>query len=233
MHEVSAFITLTYEGEIGPGLVYKDFQDFMKRVRFRLGPTRFFMCGEYGELGLRPHFHALLFGRTFYDGKQIGESLYRSSTLDALWQKGHASYGSVTYDSARYVAGYTCKKITGDPADAHYSRVDLRTGEIVRVPAEFGHMSLKPGIGYSWFQKYWREVYGPRDGVVLKGGITVPPPRYYDNLLLQLDSDLREYKDFERYLRSDKFKEDCTPERLLVREKCALAKQRFLKRTTL
>ena len=65
MHAPSSFVTLTYEESklpAGGALVYEDFQLFMKRVRKKFGPTRFFMCGEYGDENRRPHFHAGLFG---------------------------------------------------------------------------------------------------------------------------------------------------------------------------
>lgn len=94
-------------------------------------------------------------------------------------------------------------------------------------------MSLKPGLGYSWFEKYWREVYEPRDGIVLKGGRVVPPPRYYDKLLGELDGDLLDLKQFDRYTKSKSFADDCTPARLLVREHVAIAAMNFNKRSKL
>jgi hypothetical protein len=66
-------------------------------------------------------------------------------------------------------------------------------------------------------------VYLARDGVCLPGGQVVPPPRYYDELLLKLDVDLAESKEFERYERAAKYLEDCSPSRLAAREACALA----------
>jgi hypothetical protein len=85
-------------------------------------------------------------------------------------------------------------------------------------------MSLRPGIGYAWFQKYWREVYVARDGCVLHGGKTVPAPSYYDKLLQNLDFDLADHKKVARYAQSLSFAHDTTPARLLTREICATAK---------
>jgi hypothetical protein len=213
MHDVSSFVTLTFdEAHYRPSLDYVDFQRFMYRLRKRFGPTRFFVCGEYGDENFRPHYHCLLFGRTFSDASACGSNIYRSPHLEALWPFGFSSFGSVTYESAAYVAGYACKRISGPPAKRHYERVDISTGEIIDVVPEFGHMSLKPGIGYT-------------------GGESVPPPRYYDKLLMSMDSDFMEWRQFERYLRSDKFKDDCTVDRLLVREQCAIAKRNFNRRS--
>lgn len=229
MHQANAFITLTYdERNWHPSLRYRDYQQFMYRVRQRLGPTRFFMCGEYGEENLRPHFHALLFGRTFDDAGPISKDALRSKTLEQLWPHGYSSWGAVTWQSAGYVAGYALKKITGPPAEAHYQRLDPFTGEIVQCEPEFARMSLKPGIGHAWFQKYWREVYEARDGIVQPGGKQISPPRYYDKLLEEVDHELKDVKDFERYQRAAQFAEDCTHDRLVVRERCAKAKQKFL-----
>lgn len=241
MHEgVSSFVTLTYDDEhFNPSLNYSDFQHFMYRVRARLGPTRFFMCGEYGELNARPHFHALLFGRTFSDGVLCGKDLYHSSTLERLWPHGFSSFGAVTHQSAAYVARYSVKKVTGDPAHAHYSRVDTRTGECVQVVPEFGRMSLKPAIGKTWWEKYWKEVHIARDGIVLQGGRKVPVPRRYDEFLRSY-SDLlpaSPFRDalldaeFSRWEKREQFRDEYSPDRLAVREHCAKAKAKFLRRT--
>lgn len=218
MHEHSSFITLTYDDDhlVSPSLQYRDFQLFMKRLRRQVGPLRFFACGEYGE-ELRPHFHALLFGVGFPDRKFFKKGLYRSPTLEKVWPHGYSSVGSVTRQSAAYVARYSCSKVTGAAAIEHYRRVDIRTGEIIDVVPEFGRMSLRPAIGYTWFQKFWPEVAKARDGVIVDGK-RLPCPRYYDRLLEVTAPDLCDARDFDRYVRSREFQEDCTPERLAVRE---------------
>ena len=231
MHETNSFVTLTYDDEhYSPSLNYLDFQRFMYRLRQRVGRVRFFVCGEYGETTLRPHFHCIIFGYHFVDGVSCGKLIYSSKVLSELWPFGFSSFGALSYQSAAYVAGYCLKKLSGNYIPS--TVVDMRTGEFVdRVP-ELGHMSLKPGIGYTWFAKYWREVYGVRDGCVLKGGKQVPAPRYYDKCLQRLDPDLAEDKFFARYLNAERFLEDTTPARLKVREDVTLARfkqqERFL-----
>lgn len=223
-HAVSSFVTLTYDEEhYTPSLNYSDFQRFMKRLRKTKGAVRFFMCGEYGSETNRPHFHALLFGAGFAGLSPVRDGLFRSPELEKLWPNGFSSIGAVTYESAGYVARYSLKKVCGVRAADHYRRVDLRSGEIVDVEPEFAHMSLKPGIGFEWFKKYWKEVHLARDGVVLRGGRSVPVPRYYDARLADFDPDLREWRDFTRYENSKAFLEHTTPERLAARELCALA----------
>ncbi len=235
MHEFSSFVTLTYDDEHVPtSLRYSDFQKFMKRVRKKFGPTRFFMCGEYGENTYRPHFHACLFGVFFVDRTVHSVSgplpVYRSATLEQLWPFGFSTVGDVTFESAAYCARYVLKKVTGARADEHYKRVDLRTGEIVSVMPEFCRMSLKPGIGATWFAKYHSDVYSDvKDGVPING-VRCKPPRYYDRLLEARDSDLFEYLQLQRYLKPINL-EDQTDERLAVREKVALAKVKTYQRS--
>jgi len=231
MHEVNSFITLTYdEANYEPSLVYRDFQLFMKRLRKLKGSVRFFACGEYGEERNRPHFHACLFGCTFDSPRKIGKELYASPELEKLWPYGLSSFGNVTFQSAAYVARYCISKKTGDMAEEHYKRVNLVTGEIVRVVPEMGRMSLKPGIGYPWFEKFWSDVYVARDGCVVDGKI-LPAPKYYDKLLGLRQVDLSTDKEYDRYVNSIEFAKDCTPDRLAVREIVAKARLNTLTRS--
>ena len=237
MHEASlydfnSFVTLTYDNEHLPeynSLDYKHFQDFMKRLRKRFSGTtiRFYMCGEYGDESLRPHYHACLFNCFFPDrrrrpGSNSGAILYTSEILSKLWPFGLSSIGDVTFESAAYVARYVLKKVTGDDADSHYRSIDPLTGEVsVRVP-EFAHMSLKPGIGAGWFDKFGSDVF-PHDFVVSRG-TEAKPPRFYDKLLHLRDPSMLEDVKYSRYTRAMLRQDDNSDERLAVRETVALAK---------
>jgi len=234
LHEYNSFITLTYDdAHFRPSLEYKDFQDFLKRLRKKKGQLRYYMCGEYGEQYQRPHFHACLFGVAFPDrtvwraGSRPDLTIYRSKELEALWPFGFSSVGAVTFQSAAYVARYIMKKITGDKAEKHYERVDGETGEIVNVRPEFNRMSLKPGIGKGWIEKYHSDVY-PHDYVIVNGQ-KCKPPRYYDKMLSDpaIES-LRTSRNKKRLAG----KADQTPERLRDREKVATAKLKLKKRPT-
>ena len=188
MHEASCydssiFVTLTYETD-PISLVYRHFQLFCKRVRKSFGSFRFFVAGEYGEQLGRPHFHALLFGIRPDDGVLVREKPFRlwtSARLESLWGHGYVSYGDVTFQSASYVARYAMKKVYGSAADAHYMRVTAE-GEMVPVVPEFCRMSLRPGIGAEWYERYAADVR-VRDSVIMPGGRQVKIPRYYDRLL--------------------------------------------------
>jgi len=232
LHESSVFVTLTYDDKhLCPSLNYRDFQLFMKRLRKKFSKARFYMCGEYGEKYKRPHFHACLFGVGFSDAvpwskSPSGELLYRSPTLEALWPHGFSSFGSVTFESAAYVARYVMKKVTGQLASAHYSSLDPITGELISLTPEFNRMSLKPGIGAEWFRRYKSDVYN-FDYVVVNG-VKSKPPRYYDKLLSGTDPDTFEALELSRYLKvTPEVVADGSSARLAVREQVTRARLGF------
>lgn len=189
LHEENCFITLTYDDKHLPrlgSLVPDDMQKFLKRLRKRYADKRirFYGCGEYGDKYGRPHYHICLFGFDFADKNYLtsrqGYKVWTSAELESIWQKGICELGSVTFESAAYVARYFLKKALGDEEfkEAAYSVVDTDTGEISQREPEFARMSRRPGIGKEWFDRYKDEVYRS-DSVVVRGQ-ECKPPRYYD-----------------------------------------------------
>jgi len=239
LYENNAFITLTYDDANlpeGGSLNYDDFQKFMKRLRKRTkSKIRFYVGGEYGSENMRPHYHACLFGydfldKVFYKNTASGEKIYTSKLLESLWPYGLSSVGNVTFESAAYIARYCIQKVTGDLAQDHY-RVITDDGVIVdRVP-EFNHMSLKPGIGKPWLDKFSTDVY-PRDYVVVNG-VKTKPPKYYDVLFEREDSgtfsELIAQRELDGYLQT--LKGENSTNRLRVREQVQAARLSMLKRT--
>lgn len=241
LHDYNSFVTLTYDDAHLPmygDLVYRHFQLFMKRVRKRFGPVRFFMCGEYGDVNFRPHFHAILFGVYFSDRlvfkrSEGRPSIYTSAALSELWTFGLSSVGDVSFQSAAYCARYVCKKVVGKDSESRYQRIVPETGEVVAVMPEFARMSLKPGIGAGWFEKYWRQVYcsdGSRDFCV-HDGRKIKPPKYYDKLLDRLPGTAIDNVEYSRYVTSAERAGDSTPERLAVRETVVKARLSLRKRS--
>ncbi len=222
-HDENSFITLTYSDKHLPAdrsLNLHHFQTFMKRLRKSLScKIRFYHCGEYGAEFGRPHYHSLIFGYGFPDKthwKTVnGLPLYRSQHLETLWTYGYSSIGTVTFESAAYVARYIMKKITGDIAGDHYEYIDPETGEITQRRPEYTTMSRRPGIGSAWLDKYLSDVY-PSDEVVLRGR-SMRPPKYYDTRYELLEpaehARLKARRKREAALHVD----NNTPERLNVR----------------
>lgn len=239
LYENNAFITLTYDDANlpeGGSLNYDDFQKFMKRLRKRTkSKIRFYVGGEYGSENMRPHYHACLFGydfldKVFYKNTASGEKIYTSKLLESLWPYGLSSVGDVTFESAAYIARYCIQKVTGDLAESYY-RVITDDGVIVdRVP-EFNHMSLKPGIGKPWLDRFSTDVY-PRDYVVVNG-VKTKPPKYYDVLFEREDpgtfSDLVAQRELDGYMQT--LKGENSTSRLHVREQVQAARLSMLKRT--
>lgn len=236
MHASNYFVTLTYDDAHlpnPPSLVYRDFQLFMKRLRRKFGIfdvtlwqwlPRFFMCGEYGETNGRPHFHACLFGLHLPDlillkRSRSGVSLFRSRLLDSVWQLGFCSVGAVTFDSAVYIANYMSKSDS-------VKRFNVETGEV--FAREFRRMSLKPGIGERFIERYRSDVYN-YDAVIVDGR-KCKPPRYYDKWLARVDPLAFEALEPGRYLKALSGAEDSSPARLAVRERVAQARLATKKR---
>lgn len=233
MHEASSFVTLTY-CQTDLSLHYEDFQKFIRRMRKEGFKLRFYMCGEYGEENGRPHYHALLFGVHFVDRyywrtSAAGFKLYRSPVLERLWSHGNCEIGDVTFESAAYVARYCMKKLTGDGNDKYYNIFDVWTGEIFPRLKEFSHMSLKPGIGRPWLDKFHSDVYP--DGRCVVRGVKCKPPKFYDKrfeALCEDDSFAAMQLSRERYAQAHAC--DNTDERLSVRDTVLRARTSFLKR---
>lgn len=198
LHRDSCFVTLTYDNDClppGGSLVKRDFQLFMKKLRKARGKgIRYYMCGEYGDLNKRPHYHAIYFGLDFADKKVAGQNgrgdvYYESAQLSGLWGLGRCMLGDVTFDSAAYVARYVMKKVTGEKAAAHYEVMDADGVVYDRLP-EYTDMSRGGrsglgGIGKGYYEKYGSEVRA-HDSVIVNGR-DVRPPRFYDGLTEAVD----------------------------------------------
>lgn len=206
MHNDNCFITLTYDAENLPpdtGLRKRHWQDFIRELKRQYGKyIRYYHCGEYGDRNNRPHYHAILFGHNFEDWVYLfdspsGEPIYTSPTLERIWKKGFVTVGSVTFQSAGYVARYCMKKINGRKKEEidlktglkHYERINSFTGEIVEVLPEYSTMSRggrhSRGIGFQWFNKYKSDIY-PKDFTTIRG-VRCAPPRVYDKYLESID----------------------------------------------
>ena len=115
-HLQNSFVTLTYSDEQipfndnGDLVLFKpDLQNYMKRLRKikQNERIRYFAVGEYGTKSNRPHYHLCLFGL----GADSGDHIADAWTLKKE-PIGFVHVGNITPESARYIAGYTIKKLT-------------------------------------------------------------------------------------------------------------------------
>lgn len=234
MHKDNCFLTLTYNNEHLPSngsLVPRHFQLFMKKLRRYCEPhqIRFYGCGEYGDLNKRPHYHILIFGFQFPDLRLYSKSgdtqLFTSKILDKLWSFGDCKIGEVNYETAGYVARYCLKKVDGAKREAgHYLVYDSDGVVSERVP-EFSRQSRRPGIGFSYVEKYGSALVH-HDSIIVNGR-EVPSIRYYDKLIEKFDA--RAFRGIKRDRAPSSLQElhdamdDSTPRRRFVKEQLAKA----------
>lgn len=217
MHEASThthnyFLTVTYDDKSlpltdkgRPTLRPLDMVQFLDRLRARLrayhgeetdlARFRYYQCGEYGEQTERPHHHAVMFNLNLPDLvflRATPHALYESRMVAEAWRHGHISLGSVTYESAQYVAGYVTKKITGPMAEEHYDG---------RVP-EYATMSRRPGIGRNFIDTHAETLYALGRVPLPNTNATRAMPVYYDRRLEAMDPDLYEATKSERRLKA-------------------------------
>lgn len=221
MHADSCFITLTYSDERleSPWLIYKHYQDFMKRLRDK-SPNQlsFMVCGEYGEKTKRPHWHALIFGYQFPDLQYLRKNenddrIFTSRKLDELWgfndpENKPCEVGAVTFQSAGYVARYGAKALVhGRPGEHPYK-------PIFRV-------SNKRAIGKSWLEKYWySDVFA--NGRLNRGdGVSIPIPRYYLKWL-----EKEHPNEWRRYVTEVKVRSECKAAERASKEAARIAELR-------
>lgn len=142
-YENNCCVTLTYNDENLPeglNVNKRDYQLFLKLLRYYLGKLRYFGCAEYGGHNYRPHYHIILFGVKFDDmyywcKSKSGQDLYRSPLLDRLWSKGYSYIGQLDIRTAKYCAKYL-QKFAFDSIPELQNRVH-----------PFTFMSTHPGIG--------------------------------------------------------------------------------------
>ncbi len=246
----NCFVTLTYRGKEectakqfknahyvpdDYSLDYYHFRDFIKRLR-RYFPQsiRYFHCGEYGEENLRPHYHACLFNVCFDDQiverQDQGITTYSSPTLSKLWPYGFSTIGELNFETASYTAGYILKKINGNQANEAYLRND-EYGVAYWVKPPYITMSLKPGIGEKFYQKYKNDFFPSDESPVPGYGVISKVPRYYETILKGESPDLHEVVRAMRQVWIKAHRADFTPERLHDKYICARAKQTQQKRT--
>lgn len=160
----------------------------------------------------RPHHHACLFGIDFADKviwqRKKTYNIYISDELSRLWstrvkgnnknrkdkdvwkandgkyyrRKGFVTITDCNFNSARYLARYVTKKITGSRAAEHYRVVDRETGEIQNVMPEYVTVSNRPGLGEMWYREYGHSDCHLHDQIHINARV-YRAPKYYDKLL--------------------------------------------------
>jgi len=165
------FLTLTYSDENlpisfngYPTLNKKHPQAWIKALKKRTGygKLKYYLCGEYGSISARPHYHAILLNS---NPKEL------NGLLEKTWPHGHYRIDPCNMATIHYVTGYINK-----PRIIQQSELDDRT-------KEFSSMSKLLGANYltDSIIKYHKE--GKIGFLTEKGGAILSLPRYYKNKL--------------------------------------------------
>ena len=140
-HKHNSFLTLTYDDDNLPedGKIHrKHVKNFLERLEYKLGyKPRYYVCGEYGELTRRPHYHAIIFGDDFRESRYtyaINDKLYGNKDLERVWRNGAISIADFSHATALYTAGYVTKKISDTD--------------------NFSMQSRNPPLGKTWVRKH-------------------------------------------------------------------------------
>lgn len=185
-----------FEGlSLQPSHMTKFMKDLRAWFKYHRGADniRFYLCGEYGSLYDRPHYHLAIFNLPledadliFFRNNECGDALYRCPILENIWSfddgsgkkipYGFVSVGSLTWQSAAYIARYMLKKQKGKSAEWYYGTKGI-------IP-EFTRCSRRPGIGRDYFEARKDEIYKYDHCVVphRTGPMLTKPPKYYDRL---------------------------------------------------
>lgn len=155
LHGDNTFVTLTYSPENYPraqsflktkrtvsegSLIPRDVDLFLKKLRLKK-KFRFFLAGEYGAVGGRPHYHLALFGfPTCTSGRtdmRLQVCCVPCKLVSDAWGLGGVQLGELNDKSANYIAKYITKGWTKNGSEM------LRG----RYP-EYNRMSLRKGLGH-------------------------------------------------------------------------------------
>jgi hypothetical protein len=98
-----------------------------------------------------------------------GDRIFNSQTLQDLWNKGQTELGSVTFESAGYVARYAAKKLVHGNDDDH-------------IYQPISKKSCKNAIGKKFLETYYKDIFSYGQ-VVLDNGTKSSIPRYYEKWL--------------------------------------------------
>ena len=167
------FITLTYDTAHVPitksgylSLDKRDCQLMLKRLRKDVSklypenpPLKYYLAGEYGGKGWRPHYHIILFNLPPTEIMMV----------EKHWQKGKIQGGSVTAASVAYTLKYMCKP----------KRVPVHRNDD-RLP-EFGLMSKGLGEAYltDAVKRFHKADLTNRMVLTIEEGKKIAMPRYY------------------------------------------------------
>lgn len=136
---------------------------------------RFFLCGEYGSAGNRPHYHGVYYNvpADFFYVNPLNGKIY-SDDLEEIWKKGFVDVGELTQARMHYAAKYTLTNLFENFKD------DVR-----KEP--FALMSRDPGIGANYVEKDIKRYFNSNKNsyAIVEGGFKQRLGRYYKEKIFE------------------------------------------------
>ncbi len=163
------FVTLTYDNIHVPitkrgflTLNKKDLQDYFKRLRkLQKVKIKYFVCGEYGERTLRPHYHLIIFNA-------------HTENVFKAWRLKSKDIGSIYIGNVSEASiGYTLKYMQ-KPGKIPIHKNDDRQKEFQLMSKGLGKAYLTEKM-IQWH----KEDIENRMYVPMKDGKKIAMPRYY------------------------------------------------------
>lgn len=191
----SFVLTLTYSDEYlpisdsgVPTLRTSDYQKFLKRLRKRFKPFRYFGCGEYGSTGLRPHYHIILFGLSPIKEEYQGfEKEFFYKNIYDLWPFGMVKIDDVDGRVISYCAKYVLLKGMSPPGTP---KKDFEPPHVI--------VSRRPGLGSQWLENAdivrWYKDDLERNGIFVDGSWARMPRYYSSKIYNHSERDERHYR---------------------------------------
>jgi hypothetical protein len=153
---------------------------------------KYYAVGEYGSIRKRPHYHVILLGCSL-------------QFIEKAWLYGEVHIGTVTTNSIAYCTKYLAKNELLTKKSRH-ARDDREL--------EKSFMSKKLGLNYIQKRFDWHQDDLNRNYAIIEGGIKVPLPRYYREILYNEEQRERQNKEAER-LSNEKLEKDWNDYKLL------------------
>lgn len=200
MSETAYFVTWTYNTDSIPinehgevTLKSSDIQDSIKRLRYyhskpeirreslrgaKIKDIKYYICGEYGEDGDRPHYHAIII------------NAFESDIVKA-WDKGIVDIDEANLNTVDYVVGYIQKEgLEKENRDSKFSLMSKKIGLSYLTDDVIKTHRNNPELSY----------------LVSERGNKVKMPRYYKDKIYvnQYKDNLRDYVYKETVKREDK-----------------------------
>lgn len=199
-----------------------DYQGFIKRLRTKIkrqgfnGKIKYYIGGEYGPKGGRPHYHIIIIGwqpedQKYWKDSATGYPMYKSDIIQQTWGKGICTLQPINAKTISYATRYTNKKSGKAKSNAGVNEFQCQSQGIGKDYWEINKDKIIENLGI-WIKKD-------------ETAHLYPIPRYYKKFW-QKENRLQ----FELYQDYQELKNEQKEEER--KQKTDLSKIEYIKRST-